>query len=106
MGSDRVGLALAIPPTWIDLTGRLDAAGMDTRLAINLLLAADSERTGRSLLAGKSFSQGAYVSGLIISPPAAVVGPAAALAELLAPAPANPRSRAVVACRAPDRRGP
>ena len=86
VGSDRVGLALAIPPTWIDLTGRLDAAGMDNRLGINLLLAADSERTGRSLLAGKSFSQGAYVSGLIISPPATVVDPATALAELLATA--------------------
>lgn len=58
-------LALAIPPTWIDLTGRLDAAGMDNRLGIDILLAADSERTGRSLLAGRMAPQpGACVSGL------------------------------------------
>lgn len=86
VGSDRIGLSLAIPPAWIDLTDRLDAAGMNNRLGINLLLAADSERTGRSLLASKSFSDGAYVAGLIVTPPAAATDPATALADLLAAA--------------------
>ncbi len=86
VGGDRMGLSLAIPPTWINLTDQIDAASMNNRLGINLLLAADSERTGRSLLAAKSFSDGAYVSGLIVTPRAAAVDPATALAELLATA--------------------
>jgi hypothetical protein len=87
LGSDRAGLSLSIPPTWIDMTGQINVPTMGNRLGINLLLVADSEHTGRSLLAGKSFANGAYISGLIVSPSvSSAADPAAALIELLAAA--------------------
>ena len=86
LGSARAGLSLAIPPTWIDLTGHVNTPAMGNRLGINLVFAAESERTGRSLLAGKPFANGAYVSGLIVTPPAVGESPADALAGLLAAA--------------------
>jgi hypothetical protein len=83
LGSDRAGLALRIPPDWINLTDQIDIPAMGNRLGINLLFAADSERTGRSLLAGKSFTDGAYVAGLVVTPATATADPAAALVEML-----------------------
>ena len=83
LGSDRAGLALRIPPDWINLTDQIDIPAMGNRLGINLIFAADSERTGRSLLAGKSFTDGAYVAGLVVTPATATADPAAALVELL-----------------------
>lgn len=83
LGSDRAGLSLAIPPTWVNLTDQINIPTMGNRLGINLVFAAESERTGRSLLAGKSFGNGAYVSGLIVAPPAPTADPATALVELL-----------------------
>lgn len=83
LGSDRAGLSLLVPPTWVNLTDQLDIPAMGNRLGINLVFAADSERTGRSLLAGKSFTGGAYVSGLIVTPPAADADPATVLIDLL-----------------------
>ncbi|MBP6016659.1 MAG: hypothetical protein KA586_08055 [Candidatus Promineofilum sp.] len=86
LGDPRAGLALAIPPDWVDLTDRSGDPAMGNRLGIGLIFSADSERTGRSLLAGKAFTDGAYVSGLIVAAPVAVTDPAAALVELLATA--------------------
>lgn len=86
LGSDRTGLSLSIPPDWINFTDQVNIPTMDNRLGINLLFAADSERTGRSLLAGKSFDDGAYVSGLIVLPPTPAADPATALVEMLASA--------------------
>jgi hypothetical protein len=83
LGSDRAGLSLAVPPTWINLTDQINIPVMDNRLGINLLFAADSERAGRSLLAGKAFDAGAYVSGLVVTPPTPLADPATALVELL-----------------------
>lgn len=83
LGSDRAGLALRIPPDWVNLSDQIDIPAMGNRLGINLVFAADSERTGRSLLAGKSFAGGAYVSGLVVTPPTAVADPATALVEML-----------------------
>jgi len=83
LGSDRAGLALRIPPDWVNLTDQIDIPAMGNRLGINLLFAADSERTGRSLLAGKSFADGAYVAGLVVTPATPAADPAAALVELL-----------------------
>jgi hypothetical protein len=82
LGSDRAGLALSIPRDWANLTGEIDTPAMGNRLGINLVFAANTERTGRSLLAGKTFDEGAYVSGLLVSP-GATTDPAAALVELL-----------------------
>lgn len=86
IGEPRAGLSLSIPPAWINLTGQLNAPAMGNRLGINLLFAAESEKAGRSLLAGKSFADGAYVSGLLVAPPAAGGDPSTALVELLAAA--------------------
>ncbi|HQF69846.1 MAG TPA: hypothetical protein PLH39_01055, partial [Promineifilum sp.] len=83
LGSDRAGLSLRIPSDWIDLTAQSNIPAMGNRLGINLVFAADSERTGRSLLAGKAFARGAYVSGLIVTPNAPTADPTAALADLL-----------------------
>lgn len=83
IGHPRVGVALAIPPAWVDLTDRINVPAMDNRLGINLLFAAESERVGRSLLAGKAFADGAYVSGIMVVPPAGVADPAEAFIQLL-----------------------
>jgi len=83
LGSDRAGLSLDIPVTWVNLTDQLDIPTMDNRLGINLVFAADSERTGHSLLAGKAFAGGAYVAGLIVAPPAGTTDAATALVDLL-----------------------
>lgn len=83
LGSDRAGLSLAVPASWANLTEQLDTPVMSNLMGVNLLFAADSEQTGRSLLAGKPFAAGAYVSGLIVTPPASTVDAAAALTSLL-----------------------
>ena len=83
LGSDRAGLALSIPPDWVNLTDQIDIPAMGNRLGINLIFAADSERTGRSLLAGKSFTDGAYVAGLVMTPATPTADPATTLVELL-----------------------
>ena len=83
LGSDRAGLALLIPPGWVNLSDQLDIPAMDNRLGINLVFAADSERTGRSLLAGKAFSAGAYVAGLVVTPTDPAADPATALIDLI-----------------------
>lgn len=83
VGDEQTGLSLSIPPHWVNLTGRISIPTMGNRLGINLLFAADSERTGKSLLAGKPISDGAYVSGLIISPPAAGADPQDYLADMV-----------------------
>lgn len=68
VGDDRDTLSLAIPDTWTDLSAEIAAPALGNRLGINLLLAADSERTGRSILAGKPFIEGATVTGLLAEP--------------------------------------
>jgi hypothetical protein len=83
LGSAHTGLSLSIPPTWVNLTEQVNVPAMGNRLGINVVFAAESERTGRSLLAGKPFTNGAYVSGLIVAPPAGQDDPAAALVDLL-----------------------
>ena len=86
LGSDRAGLSLAVPQGWINMTGQINTPVMGNRLGINLLFAADSERTGRSLLAGKPFFNGAYVSGLALGVPASSTDPATVLGDILATA--------------------
>ena len=70
-------------PGWVNLSDQLDIPAMDNRLGINLVFAADSERTGRSLLAGKAFSAGAYVAGLVVTPTDPAADPATALIDLI-----------------------
>ncbi len=70
VGDDRAALSLAIPDSWVDLSADIATPAIGNRLGINLLVAADSERTGRSALAGKPFSDGALVTGILVEPPA------------------------------------
>lgn len=71
VGDDRAALSLAIPDDWVDLSADIAMPAIGNRLGINLVLAADTERTGRSALAGKPFSDGALVTGLLVEPGAA-----------------------------------
>jgi len=83
VGSDRAGLSFRVPSAWVNLTGQLDIPAMGNRLGINLLFAADTDRTGRSVLAGKAFDRGAYVSGLVVAPLPEKENLAAALMDLV-----------------------
>lgn len=64
-GNEATGLQLLAPPEWINLSGQLDTPATANELGLIVLLLSDSERTGQSLLSGKSISSGAYVAGLI-----------------------------------------
>lgn len=68
VGDDRAVLSLAVPDTWADLSSELTSPGLVSPLGINLVLGADTERTGRSVLAGKPFTEGATVTGLLVEP--------------------------------------
>jgi hypothetical protein len=84
IGNHRTGLSISIPSTWINMTDRVTLPALGNRLGITLIFAADSARTGQSLLAGKSFENGAYLSGLIILPPFPEADATVALEALLA----------------------
>lgn len=65
VGGAAAGLQFTVPSTWVNLSGQLDTTAVTTPLGLITLLVADSERTGRSLLANKSTDQGAYAAALI-----------------------------------------
>lgn len=69
IGGQSQGVAIAIPPTWVNLSGDLDVASATNRLGLITLLAADSPRAGRSLLAGKDSGSGAFMAGLVANFP-------------------------------------
>lgn len=69
IGDPRNGPSIDVPRGWVDLTDQIALPAIGNRLGINLLFAADSERTGRSLLAGKPISEGAYVTALLSAAP-------------------------------------
>lgn len=69
LGGPRSGLEVVVPPSWADLSNQMDTPAFGNRLGINVLLSADSERTGLSLLAGKTIDEGAYISGLLSASP-------------------------------------
>jgi hypothetical protein len=96
IGNHRTGLSVTVPSTWINLTERGSLPAMDNQLGITLIFAADSARTGQSLTAGKSFQNGAYLSGLIVLAPSPEADPAKAMEEILsAIAPSATRLTAV-----------
>ncbi|MCP4415430.1 MAG: hypothetical protein GY805_02335 [Chloroflexi bacterium] len=64
-GSSATGLQIFAPPTWINLSGQADTAVTANDLGITVMLLANSERTGNSLLGGKAIDDGIYVAGLI-----------------------------------------
>lgn len=65
IGNPASGLQLLAPPAWINLSGQVDTAVTANELGITVMLLADSERTGNSLLGNKAIGNGAYVAGLI-----------------------------------------
>ena len=65
IGNPATGLQLLAPPAWINLSGQVDTAVTANELGITVMLLADSERTGNSLLGNKAIGDGAYVAGLI-----------------------------------------
>lgn len=65
IGNPATGLQLLAPPTWINLSGQVDTAVTANELGITVMLLANSERTGNSLLGNKTIGTGAYVAGLI-----------------------------------------
>lgn len=65
IGNPATGLQLLAPPEWINLSGQADTAVTANELGITVMLLANSERTGNSLLGNKAIGDGAYVAGLI-----------------------------------------
>lgn len=65
IGNPATGLQLLAPPAWINLSGEVDTAVTANELGITVMLLANSERTGNSLLGSKAIGDGAYVAGLI-----------------------------------------
>ncbi len=65
IGNPATGLQLLAPPAWINLSGQVDTAVTANELGITVMLLANSERTGNSLLGSKAIGDGAYVAGLI-----------------------------------------
>ncbi|MGB4869100.1 MAG: hypothetical protein WBP47_03590, partial [Candidatus Promineifilaceae bacterium] len=67
LGDEAIGLQIAIPPDWENFSGslQLDSTALNSPLGLLNLLAANSERVGSSVLAGKDFPTGAFMAGLI-----------------------------------------
>ncbi len=85
IGGEAAGVQLNIPGDWVDLSAQLDTPTAVNQLGVGILLASDTDRTGRSLLAGKGIETGAYVQVVrVAADPAASTGSAAdTLAVLL-----------------------
>ncbi len=86
VGGEASGLQFAVPSSWQNWSGRLDVPRATNPLGLIVLLVTDSERTGESLLAGKSLVQGAFVTGHIahldLPPDVPMAGLSAVLADL------------------------
>ncbi|MCP4359930.1 MAG: hypothetical protein GY796_18130 [Chloroflexi bacterium] len=65
VGSEMSGLQIMAPPNWVNLSSQIDTPTAANELGLIVLLLADSEHTGSSLLSGKAIGDGAYVAGLI-----------------------------------------
>ncbi|MCA9945367.1 MAG: hypothetical protein KC449_17915 [Anaerolineales bacterium] len=65
IGNPATGLQLLAPPTWINLSGQIDTAVTANELGVTVMLLANSQRTGNSLLGNKAIGDGAYIAGLI-----------------------------------------
>ena len=65
IGNEATGLEIAVPLDWVDLSGRIDVSAATSKMGLIVLLMADSEKSGSSLLAGKELSTGAFAAGLI-----------------------------------------
>lgn len=77
-------LQLAVPPNWVNLSANLPQDAMTTPLGVVAAFAADSTRTGTSLLAGKSIGAGAFMLALVASADVPPTVPVAGLGRVLA----------------------
>ena len=84
VGSKSSGLEFSVPLSWVELTNTIDTSAATNPFGLTVLLLADSQRTGRSLLAGKELSEGAFGAGLISSQPLTASDPVTALTQLVA----------------------
>lgn len=84
VGSKSSGLEFSVPLSWVELTSTIDTSAATNPFGLTVLLLADSQRTGRSLLAGKELSEGAFGAGLISSQPLPASDPVTALTQLVA----------------------
>lgn len=83
VGNETTGLQLAIPPTWVNQSSLLSTTSAANPLGLAVVLAADSERTVSSLLAGKGVGNGAYAAGLITNLALEATTPSDALGTIL-----------------------
>lgn len=83
LGSERFGLLVAAPQSWIDWTWALRDAGAIERFGPYLLLIADSQGTAEQIMSGTGPGQGAYAFGHL-NPSSEGTTAEAALNELLA----------------------
>ncbi|MCB9421497.1 MAG: hypothetical protein H6667_16960 [Ardenticatenaceae bacterium] len=84
VGSKSSGLEFSVPLSWVSLTDSIDTAAATSPLGLTVLLLADSQRTGRSLLAGKELNEGAFAAGLISNQTLPASDPVTALTQLMA----------------------
>lgn len=82
-GGAATGLQFTVPATWVNLSNQLDITAVATPLGLITLLFADSDRTGRSLLARKETTSGAYAAALIAELDLATGSPSTNLNRLL-----------------------
>ena len=64
IGDEQAGLKMFVPPGWVDLSSQIDITSAITPLGLTAVLAADSERSGASLLADKETQEGSFVVGI------------------------------------------
>ncbi len=84
VGSKSSGLEFSVPLSWVELTDTIDTSDATNPFGLTVLLLADSQRTGRSLLAGKELNEGAFGAGLISSQQLPASDPVTALTQLVA----------------------
>jgi len=65
IGDETSGLGIAVPPKWVNLSGQIDVPTAANQIGLLVLLLADSDKTGNSILAGKELSSGAFVMGMV-----------------------------------------
>ena len=85
LGNDNTGLQIAIPPDWENLSGslQLDSTVLNSPLGLINLLAANSQRVGSSVLAGKDIMAGGFLAGLGANLNLPTADPVAALQSIL-----------------------
>lgn len=83
VGGAAAGMEIGMPAEWVNLSGTLDLPTATNPWGLSVLLLADSDRTGRSLLAGKSLREGAFSAGLVANQAVSASDPVRDLNQLI-----------------------